>query len=57
MLACGITVGKSSIATDFSEEYVGNIYFFPQLSALACAQCYLCLRTVCNACPSDAVTQ
>lgn len=28
MLACEIMVGISSLVTDFSEESVGNIYFF-----------------------------
>lgn len=57
MLACEIMVGISSLVTDFSEEYMGNIYFFTQLSTVVWAQGYLCLCTVCNACPSDSVTQ
>lgn len=60
LLVCEIMVGKSSlvpyILTDFSCEYVGNVSFFPQLSALACAQGYLCLCTVFHAHPSDFVT-
>lgn len=50
-------MGKSILITDFSCQYVRNIYFFPQLSALACEQGYLCLRIVFNAHPSDFVTQ